>query len=415
MQLEDINLLDRDVFARGVPHDWFTYLRAHHPVFRHPEPHGPGFWVVSKYADAQTVSRDPVTFSSDPVAPLEDPEATTGGTAGYESKPLIVMDPPGHTKYRKLVNRGFTPRMINALETHIRERAVRILDRAITKGTCDFVIDVAAELPLEVIAALIGVPNEDRHKIFEWTNQALGTADGGEMDPEYFISEDQVLQAQIEMFVYVQELCEQRRREPRDDIMSELLQAEVDGHGLSDPELSAFFLFLAAAGNETTRNAATHGLRAFLADPGEWDKLVQDPEGMVGSATEEILRWATPVMYLRRNVTADTKLRGHELVVGDKLSIWYVSANRDEEVFEDPFRFNIERQPNDHVAFGAGGPHFCLGASLARLELRVLFEELARRVPVLRSHGEPAYLRSNIVAGVKHLPIDLRQAPVRSG
>jgi cytochrome P450 len=242
-------------------------------------------------------------------------------------------------------------------------------------------------LPLEVIAALIGVPNEDRHKIFEWTNQALGMADGGEMDPEYFISEDQVLQAQLEMFLYVQQLCEQRRREPRDDIMSELLQAELEGHGLSDPELAAFFLFLSSAGNETTRNAATHGLTAFLADPQEWDKLVQDPEGLVGSATEEILRWATPVMYLRRNVTSGT----------------------------DPFRFNIERQPNDHVAFGAGGPHFCLGASLARLELRVLFEELARRVPVLRSHGEPAYLRSNIVAGIKHLPIDLRPTPVRSG
>jgi cholest-4-en-3-one 26-monooxygenase len=414
MQLEDINLLDRDVFAEGVPHDWFTYLRANHPVFRHPEPHGPGFWVVSKYADVQAVSRDPVTYSSDPVAPLEDPEGAGGGTAGYESKPLIVMDPPDHTQYRKLVNRGFTPRMINALETHIRERAVRILDRAIAKGTCDFVIDVAAELPLEVIAALIGVPNEDRHKIFEWTNQALGTADGGEMDPEYFISEDQVLQAQIEMFVYVQALCEERRREPRADIMSELIQAEVDGHRLSDSELAAFFLFLSAAGNETTRNAATHGLRAFLADPGEWDKLVQDPEGMVGSATEEILRWATPVMYLRRNVTSDAELRGHALQAGDKVSIWYVSANRDEEVFEDPFRFNIERQPNDHIAFGAGGPHFCLGASLARLELRVLFEELARRVPVLRAQGEPAYLRSNIVAGIKHLPIDLSAAPVGS-
>jgi cholest-4-en-3-one 26-monooxygenase len=414
MQLEDINLLDRDVFANGVPHEWFTYLREHHPVFLHPEPHGPGFWVVSKYADVQTVSRDPVTYSSDPVAPLEDPEGSTGGTAGYASKPLIVMDPPEHTKYRKLVNRGFTPRMINALEAHIRERSARILDRAIAKGTCDFVIDVAAELPLEVIAALIGVPNEDRQKIFEWTNQALGTADGGEMDPEYFISEDQVLQAQIEMFTYVQELCEQRRREPRADIMSELLQAELDGHGLSDPELAAFFLFLSAAGNETTRNAATHGLSAFLADPQEWDKLVQDPEALVGNATEEILRWATPVMYLRRNVTCPTELRGHAMEAGDKVSVWYISANRDEEVFEDPFRFNIERQPNDHVAFGAGGPHFCLGASLARLELRVLFEELARRVPVLRSLGEPAYLRSNIVAGIKHLPIDLSPTTARS-
>jgi cholest-4-en-3-one 26-monooxygenase len=411
MQLDDVNLLDRDVFARGVPHEWFIHLRSHHPVFLHPEPHGPGFWVVSKYVDVQAVSRDPGTYSSFPVAPLEDGD---GSTAGAGAKPLIVMDPPEHTRYRKLVNRGFTPRMINALEARIRERAVRILDRAIAKGTCDFVVDVAAELPLEVIAELIGVPNDDRHKLFEWTSQALSLADAGDADPEYFVGEDAVLQAQMEMFAYVQDLCEQRRQDPRDDIMSELIQAELEGNKLSDSELAAFFMFLTAAGNETTRNAATHGLCAFLDAPQEWDKLVQDPEGLVASATEEILRWASPVMCLRRNVTSDTELRGHALNAGDKVSVWYVSANRDEEVFENPFHFDIERQPNEHVAFGGGGPHFCLGASLARLELRVLFEELARRVPVLRSLGPPAPLRSNIVAGIKHLPVDLSATPVPS-
>jgi cholest-4-en-3-one 26-monooxygenase len=411
MRLDDVNVLDRDVFARGVPHEWFTYLRSHHPVFLHPELRGPGFWVVSKYVDVQAVSRDSGTYSSFPVAPLEDGD---GSTAGAGAKPLIVMDPPEHTRYRKLVNRGFTPRMINALEARIRERAVRILDRAIAKGTCDFVVDVAAELPLEVIAELIGVPNDDRHKLFEWTSQALSLADAGDADPEYFVGEDAVLQAQMEMFAYVQDLCEQRRQDPRDDIMSELIQAELEGNKLSDSELAAFFMFLTAAGNETTRNAATHGLCAFLDAPQEWDKLVQDPEGLVASATEEILRWASPVMCLRRNVTSDTELRGHALNAGDKVSVWYVSANRDEEVFENPFHFDIERQPNEHVAFGGGGPHFCLGASLARLELRVLFEELARRVPVLRSLGPPAPLRSNIVAGIKHLPVDLSATPVPS-
>jgi cholest-4-en-3-one 26-monooxygenase len=411
MRLDDVNLLDRDVFARGVPHEWFTYLRAHHPVFLHPEPHGPGFWVVSKHADVQAVSRDPGTYSSDPIVPLEE---TDGSSVGPQAKVLIMMDPPEHTRNRKLVNRGFTPRMINALEARIRERAVRILDRAIAKGTCDFVVDVAAELPLEVIAELIGVPNEDRHKIFDWTNRALGAADAGDSDPEYFVAEDQVLNAQIEMFAYVQDLCQERRKAPRDDIMTELMQAELEGNKLSDPELAAFFMFLASAGNETTRNAATHGVCAFLDDPDEWDKLVQDPEGLVASATEEILRWASPVMCLRRNVTSDTELRGHALKAGDKVGIWFVSANRDEEVFEDPFRFDIERQPNEHVAFGGGGPHFCLGASLARLELRVLFEELARRVPAIRSLGPPAPLRSNIVAGIKHLPVDLSATPVRS-
>jgi cholest-4-en-3-one 26-monooxygenase len=216
------------------------------------------------------------------------------------------------------------------------------------------------------------------------------------------------------MFLYVQELSNQRRNEPRDDIMSELVQAELEGDKLTAFELNAFFMFLSVAGNETTRNAAAHGLNAFLEHPQEYDKLVQDPEGLIGSTTEEILRWASPVMYLRRNVTRDTELRGQALRTGDKVSLWYVSANRDEEVFADPFRFDIARQPNEHVAFGGGGPHFCLGASLARMEIRVLFEELARRVPALRSLGAPAPLRSNIVAGIKHLPVDLTATPVRS-
>ncbi len=410
MRLEDINLLDRDVFTKGVPHEWFTYLREHHPIFHHAEPHGPGFWVVSKHADVQAISRDPVTYSSDQdrggITPLEEPETPlpSGGI-----KVLIAMDPPEHTRYRKLVNRGFTPRLINELEPRIRELAVRILDRAIAMGTCDFVVDVAAELPVEVIAELIGVPKQDRHKIFEWTNRIVGAE-----DPEYFVSEDQMQRAMTEMFVYVHELCEQRRREPRDDIMSELLQAELEGDKLTAPELNAFFLFLSSAGNETTRNAAAHGLHAFLENPQEYDKLVQDPERLIGSTTEEILRWSTPTMYLRRNVTRDTELRGQALKAGDKVSLWYVSANRDEDVFEDPFRFDIERQPNPHVAFGGPGPHFCLGASLARLELRVLFEELARRVPVLRPLGAPVRLRSNIVAGIKHLPVDLSATSVRS-
>jgi cholest-4-en-3-one 26-monooxygenase len=410
VRLDDINLLDRDVFAKGVPHEWFTFLRAQRPIFRHPEADGPGFWVLTKHADVRAVGRDPVTFSSDQdhggVTPLEEVE-TADPSAGF--KVLIAMDPPEHTRYRKLVSHGFTPRMINGLEPRIREMAVRILDRAIAKGTCDFVVDVAAELPVEVIAELIGVPTEDRHKIFHWTNRIVGAE-----DPEYFVSDDQGMQAMMEMFMYVNELSEQRRSAPRDDIMSELLQAELDGDKLTALELNAFFLFLSSAGNETTRNAAAHGLQAFLENPKEYDKLVQDPSGFVDAATEEILRWASPVMYLRRNATVDTELRGQAMKAGDKISLWYVSANRDEEVFDDPFRFNIERHPNDHVAFGGGGPHFCLGASLARMELRVLFEELARRVPVLGALGAPAPLRSNIVAGIKHLPVDLRAVRVGS-
>jgi len=402
MRVEEINLIDRDVFAKGVPHEWFTYLRQHDPIFHHDEPDGPGFWVLSRHADVRAVSRDPVTYSSDPVTPLEE-EAIP---VFVGAKVLIVLDPPAHTSQRKLVNHGFTPRVINALESHVRELTVRIVDRAVAMGRCDFVTDVAAELPVEVIAELLGVPRADRHKVFEWTNRSVGFE-----DPEYFPSTDPteranwVMEAGIEMFSYVQALCEERRTQPRDDIVSTLVQA--GGDNLTDAELASFVQFLYSAGNETTRNAAAHGLSAFLDRPEEWEKLVQDPEGLIAGATEEILRWASPVMYQRRNVTRDTELAGQTFKAGDKVSLWYISANRDEDVFEDPFRFNIERRPNDHIAFGGGGPHFCLGASLARLEIRILFEELARRVPVLEGLGPPSYLRSNVVAGIKHLPVDL--------
>jgi cholest-4-en-3-one 26-monooxygenase len=404
MELADINLLDRDVFTRGIPHEWFTYLRANAPVYRHPEPKGPGFWVVTKYDDVTTVGRDAQTFSSDQerggVIGLEEQEMEVdfGGT-----KLMLMMDPPDHTRQRKLVNRGFTPRMINALEAHIRDLTVDIVDQAVAKGSCDFVVDIAAELPLLVIAELIGVPVEDRHKIFDWSNRMVGSE-----DPEYSVSLDRANEARVEMFMYANQLAEQRRKEPREDIITTLLSAEVDGDQLTEMEFNLFFMLLSVAGNETTRNAITHGLNAFLENPGEYDKLVDDPDGRIVSATEEILRWASPVMYFRRNVTRDTELRGQALSAGDKVSIWYVSANRDEDVFADPFTFDIERAPNDHVAFGGGGPHFCLGSSLARMEIHVLFQELARRVPRLRALGDPQPLRSNFIGGIKHLPVALK-------
>jgi cholest-4-en-3-one 26-monooxygenase len=406
MELADINLLDRDVFARGIPHEWFTYLRNNAPVYHHPEPNGPGFWVITKHADVDAVGRDPHTFSSD---------QTRGGVIGLENqeievdfggtKLMLMMDPPEHTRQRKLVNRGFTPRMINALEDHIRELTAEIVDRAMARGTCDFVVDVAAELPLLVIAELIGVPVEDRHKIFDWSNRMVGSE-----DPEYSVSMEQANEARIEMFLYANQLAEQRRKEPREDIITTLLGAEVDGDQLTEMEFNLFFMLLSVAGNETTRNAIAHGLNAFLEHPGEYDKLTQDPSGLIGSATEEILRWASPVMYFRRNVTHDTELRGQKLAAGDKVSIWYVSANRDEEVFTDPFRFDIQRAPNNHIAFGGGGPHFCLGSSLARMEIHVLFEELARRVPALQSVGAAQPLRSNFIGGIKHLPVELKES-----
>jgi cholest-4-en-3-one 26-monooxygenase len=317
---------------------------------------------------------------------------------------MLQMDPPDHTRYRKLVNRGFTPRMIGELETHVRELTTGILDKALASGRGDFVVDVAAELPLEVIAELIGVPSEDRHKIFEWSNRMIGSE-----DPEYIVPDEEIMAAQVEMFSYAQQLAEKHREKPEDDIISALLSAEVDGESLSDMDFNLFFLLLSVAGNETTRNAIAHGMNAFLENPEQWDLLASDPPRYVGTTTEEILRWASPVMYFRRNATKDFTLRDKTIKAGDKISLWYISANRDEDVFVDPFRFDIAREPNNHIAFGGGGPHFCLGAQLARMEIHVLFEELARRVPKVEQLGPPDRLRSNFIGGIKHLPVRFHQ------
>jgi cholest-4-en-3-one 26-monooxygenase len=402
MDLSDIDLLDRDRFTQGIPHEWFTYLRREAPVYRHPEPDGPGFWVLTKYDDVVAVGRDAETFSSD---------QKRGGVIGLEQPPpeqedftaegrlMLTMDPPDHTRYRKLVNRGFTPRQMRMLEPHIRDLTAQILDEVIERGECDFVVDVAAELPLQVIAELIGVPQEDRHKLFEWSNRMVGSE-----DPEYIVSAEEVQAAQIEMFMYANELAQQRRTTPRDDIVTALLTAEVDGDTLSEMDFNLFFLLLAVAGNETTRNSISHGVKAFCENPDQYRALVEDPT-LADSATEEVVRWASPVMYFKRNVTRDTDFKGHAFKEGDKVSMWYISANRDEDVFDDPFTFDIRRNPNEHVGFGGGGPHHCLGSNLARMEIRVLLEEMARRIPEIETTDEAQPLRSNFIGGIKHLPV----------
>jgi len=403
MDINQIDLLSPDSFVRGVPHEWFTYLRHNAPVYKHPEPVGPGFWVVTRYDDVVQVGRDSQTFSSEQerggVVQLRDDMMDDFNRGG---RMMLTMDPPDHTRYRSLVNKGFVPRMINALAPHIREITSAIIERAIDKGDqCDFVVDVAAELTLQVIAELLGVPLEDRHKVFQWSNRMIGSE-----DPEYAISDELVRQAQIEMFMYVNALAPKRREEPRDDLVTTLLNAEIDGDRLSEMDFNLFFLLLAVAGNETTRNALSHGLHTLIQHPEQYRMLVDDPS-LVPSATEEILRWASPVMYFRRNVTCDTELRGQPIKAGDKVSIWYISANRDEEIFDDPFRFDIKRSPNEHVAFGGGGSHFCLGASLARMEINILLEELVKRVPAPKMVGDVKRLRSNFINGIKHLPVQL--------
>jgi cholest-4-en-3-one 26-monooxygenase len=406
MQLSDINLLDRDRFTEGIPHEWFTYLRLNAPIYHHPEPAGPGFWVFTKHDDVTAIGRDAKHFSSEQsrggVVMLEEPEEPISFEQGGNL--MLTMDPPPHTRYRRLVNRGFTPRMIGMLEPHIRDLTGRIMDDALAKGEVDFVVEVASELPLQVIAELMGVPQEDRHKIFDWSNRMIGSE-----DPEYSVSVEQVQQAQFEMFMYAQSLADRRRAEPRDDIITKLLSADVDGDQLNEMDFNLFFLLLAVAGNETTRNAISHGMNAFLEHPDEYERLVADPS-LMDTAVEEILRWASPVMYFRRNLTSDLDYKGHQLKEGDKVGIWYVSANRDEDVFKDPFTFDIGRQPNDHIAFGGGGPHHCLGANLARMEIKLFFEELTRRVGRVEAVGSPDRLRSNFIGGIKHLPVRFHPA-----
>ncbi len=397
MELSDVDLLDPDVFREGRHHEMFRVLREQDPVHFTEEPDGgQGFWSVTRHADLIAVNRDHEVFSSAEQG-ISIPDIPVEGAMVREM--MLYMDPPRHTRYRRLVNKGFTPRMIGLLEPGLIEKARSIVDKVVDQGNCDFVLDVSAELPLQAIAELMGVPQEDRHKMFDWTNRMIGID-----DPEFEGDKDSAGEAAAEIYLYANALAAEKRAEPSDDIISKLLTAELDGDELSETEFDMFFMLLAVAGNETTRNATSHGMRAFLDNPDQWRKLKANPD-LLDSAIEEILRWATPVLHFRRTALADYELGGKQIRKGDKVVIWHISANRDEAVFEDPFKFDIERSPNDHIAFGGGGPHFCLGANLARMELRLIFEEVLQRLPNIEADGETEYLRSNFIGGIKHMPV----------
>lgn len=395
--LARIDILNPDIYTQGIPHETFRLLRREAPVFWHPEPEGPGFWAITRYDDVVTVSMDPATFSSGRRGALiDDPPADA---LPVMRSLLINQDPPRHTKYRRLVSKGFTPAMVRRLEPHIRELAGRIIDRVAPLGRCDFVTDVAAELPLQVIVELMGVPVEDRHKVFDWSNRMLGNA-----DPEYAGSIEEARRASLELYAYANELASRRKRDPKDDLVSVLMRADVDGEALSQAEFDAFFMLLAVAGNETTRNAIAGGMLALIEHPEQRSRLLAAPD-LLPTAVEEMLRWVSPVIHFRRTATRDVTLRGQRIHEGDKVVIYYASANRDEDYFPDGDRFDVGRIPNEHVAFGPGGPHFCLGANLARLEMRIIFEELLRRLPDMELAGPVQRLRSNFINGIKHMPV----------
>ena len=395
--LAPVDLSDSRTYVPGVPHEYLASLRKHDPVHWQEEATGPGFWAVTKYDDCVTVNRDFDRFSSQRKGTM--PFELTDDEIAQQGLMMLNMDPPLHTRYRRLVNKGFTPRMVRDLEESIHRTADRIIDSVCERGEADFVTDISAELPLQVIAELLGVPHDDRHNMFDWSNRMVGSE-----DPEYGLTAEDALMAAMELYGYASELFGKKRIDPHGDLMSALTQVELEGERLSDMELELIFLLLTVAGNETTRNLISGGLHAFFQFPGQWQLLLGE-RSLIPSAAEEMLRFVTPVMNFRRTATCDLELRGTAVKEGDKIVFFHASGNRDEDYFANPDVFDVTRDPNPHIAFGGGGPHFCLGANLARMEIRIMFEHLLDRLPDIHQNGDVQRLQSQFINGVKHLPV----------
>lgn len=424
--VDEINLFDPDLFVNEDFHEPLRILRQEDPVHWHPAMDAfEGFWSLTKYDDVLHVSRNPELFISSKgilgpamrqealihlmqERPAEGMQASGGGGMGNI---LIMMDPPKHVKMRRLVNKGFTPRAVNAMEPKIRQITTEVLDKIAGENECDFVLKVASQLPLAVICGMMGVEEEHWPLMFELTNKLLGS---GDAEYQTDVPEAQrgtqeaarqtAMMGMMTLMGFFQKVLEERRVNPiEDDLVSILVQAEVDGEKLTERDLLAFCFLLIVAGNETTRNAISGGLLAFSDHPDQKARLLADMS-MMDSAVEEILRWVSPVYHMARTATADTEIRGRKIREGDRIVMWYPSTNRDEDIFDDPYRFDIARTPNDHLAFGIG-EHFCLGAGFARKELKVMFEELLRRFPDIETTGPAVRLRSNIISGIKHLPV----------
>lgn len=396
VRLEDVDLMNEELFADGPPHALFARMRAEAPVLRCRTEHGGEFWSVTKGADIAQISKNHEVFSSE-----------RGGVFVREGMPMPVevlnqvilgMDPPRHTKYRGIVQKAFTPRIVALQEQQIRARIDKLIDSFCEHGECDLVKALSVELPLQVIAEMLGVPQEDRRKLFEWTHQIeLAVGDPTVSGPE----------ALGQVGAYLAGRISERRANPSDsesDLVTALIDAEVDGERLNDLEIAAMFGLLMFAGNDTTRNTISGGTLALIEHPDQRRKLIEDPS-LIDIAVEEIIRWVTPVMWFRRTPTVDTEIRGVPVKEGEKVVLWYASGSRDEELIADPMRFDVTRQPNHHQGFGGGGRHFCLGAPLARLELKLVFPEILRRLPDLELAGPVGRTRSNWVNGFTSLPV----------
>jgi cytochrome P450 len=402
LTLDQIDLADHDAFVERVPHEWFELLRREDPVHWNEEPDGRGFWAVTRYEDIRQVHRGWETFSSE-----------KGGTSLEDLDPdqvearksMIDMDPPRHDELRGMIARRFTPRAVKVYDDQVRMVTNQVLDAALPMGEFDFVEEVSSEIPMQVFAEIMGIPQDERREIIEIGDRLLGS-----QDPEYAVPPDDAHRhlpfsspAALEMFEFGRRLAAERRKEPKNDIITQLAHEP-----LTRREYDVYFVLLATAGNETTRHTITHGLLALLEHPDEMERLRADAS-LSQTAAEEMLRWATPVHHFRRTATHDIELNGAQISEGDKVTTWFVSGNRDEEAFDDPHRFDVGRSPNKHMAFGPGGIHLCMGAHLARMEVRIVFEELLRRSVSIDLLGPPERLRSNFFNGVKRLPVRVNQ------
>jgi cytochrome P450 len=391
----DIDLLDPRSFVGGQPHDQFAWLREHDPVHWHPEPDGRGFWAITRYEDVRSVGRMAKVFSSY-AGGIMIPDGDELQLAGARLM-MLFMDPPEHTRHRLLVQRGFTPKGAATWTARIDQLATEIVDEVIERGECDLVTDIAGEMPSMVIADVMGIPRADARRLYELT-EIMHSAPGA-------VPDDVRMNASVEMLTYGAGVFDQKRRAPADDLATVLAQAEIDGDRLRDDELAWFFLLLINAGGDTTRNLVGGGMHVLFQNPDELARLRADVDGLLDTAVEELLRYVSPVVHMRRTAVQDTQVAGQAIAAGDKVVMYYGSANRDSTVFDDPDRLDVSRTPNEHLAFGGGGPHFCLGAPLARIEIRAMLREIVRRLPDLEPAGEETWLASNFISGPTHLPV----------